>query len=225
MDPMYGGGNQQQMMSMSISSACLVACVAIAGGVFFMSRGNNNNNSGKSGSVSSGAAGGEIALSSTMTGTSAPVSGPLKEGLYNVVSGGVSMIVNPDNCTDTQVGFDDPQENDKHAWNLRPVNGRPGFYYIQSEHRLFKKGCDLSYLTAPSDCSGTAVLDRPVWADRQYWQLVPSGNGGYQLRNASCAAKRAPSYLTSSGVNKGFGVFQLHDRSGTTYSFNPTGPS
>lgn len=223
MDPYGGGGGQQQqMMSMSISSVCLVACVAIAaGGFYFMNSSSSKANDEKK------ARDAQLAAQLAANSTAAPNSGggtsggSIQAGMYNVGSGGVSLIVNPDNCTDKQVGFDDPQENDKHAWNFKPVPGRPGYYYVQSEHRLFKKGCDLAYLTADSDCASTPSLDKPVWADRQYWQLLPSGNGQYQLRNAACAAKRAPSYLTSSGVNKGWGAFQMTDRGGTSYNLTP----
>lgn len=215
MDP-YGGGNQS-MMSMSASSVSLLACAAIAAGAFYMM------NSGPTKPPQLPVQPAVVAASES---TSAPAAGAVNPGMYNVVSGGVSMIIDPENCTNTQVGFDDATGSDKQAWNLSPVPGRPGYYYIQSEHRLFKKGCNLSYLTAPAECNGVgATLDTPQWADRQYWQLVPTGNGAYQIRNAACAAKRAPSYLMSSGVNRGMNTFTLSDRSGTAYNFNPVSPS
>ena len=225
MDPYGGGGGQQQMMSMSISSVCLVACVALAaGGLFFMNSSSKADEEKKREAAAREAAAREAAANSTgapNSGGGGSGGGSIQAGMYNVGSGGVSMIVNPDNCTDTKVGFSDPQENDKHAWNFKPVPGRPGYYYVQSEHRLFKKGCDVAYLTADSDCASSPSLDKPVWADRQYWQLLPTGNGQYQLRNAACASKRAASYLTSSGVNKGWGVFQMTDRGGTSYTLTP----
>ena len=216
MDP-YGGG--QQMMSMSMSSISLLACAAIAGAYFLMPKGPSKEQveSEKQAAVASMMA---ASASSTQVPSSSP-SGAVQAGMYTISNGGVGLIVNPKTCTDNRVGFEDPAPGDTHAWNLKPVPNRPGYYYLQSESRLFRQGCNLAYLTAPTNCDGTPVLDTDRWADRQYWELVPSGNGSYQLRNAACAAKRAPSYLASSGTEKGWGKFKMFDRSGTSYVFTP----
>lgn len=218
------------MMSMSASSVSLIACAALAIGGFYMM-----NSSNKGAADAAKAAQEKVAADARAAQASKSEGGPgqgpgqastggvgaINPGMYTISSGGMSMIINPDNCTDTSVGINDATGDDRQAWNLSPVPGRPGYYYIQSEHRLFKKSCNLAYLTAPSDCSGVgATLDTPQWADRQYWQLVPTGNGSYQVQNAACAAKRAPSYLMSSGVTKGMNVLSLSSRSGTPYTFN-----
>ena len=212
-----GGGGQQQMMSMSMSSVSLVACVALGAGAWFMWSGN------KSPPPTSAPSFAEVVSTPTPgsgTGGSGTY-GTVADGQYNVKYGGLQMYVDADNCTNNGVGFTDTTENDGQVWNFRAVPNRPGYYYVSSEHRLFKKGCDLKYLTAPATCGGTPVLDKPVWADRQYWKLEPSGTDGqYQLKNASCYDKRAESFLTSSGVKAGFNQSIMTSRGGSPYSLN-----
>ena len=223
----YGGGSSQ-MMSMSMSSVSLVACAAIAaGGFWYMT--NKNKESGDdmsmtaAASAAASAAAAAAGPTSTGTaGTSGEPAGTVNDGLYNIKYGGVNMIVNPYNCTTTDVGFGEAVENDRAAWNLRQVPGRPGMYYVSSEHRLFKKGCDLKYLTAPVSCDGSPVLDTAKWADRQYWKLVPGGGDGkFQLRSVSCMEKRANSYLTSRGSSGGWNTSVMSPRDGSPYSLVP----
>jgi hypothetical protein len=142
------------------------------------------------------------------------------EGLYNVKYGNTQMIVNPDTCKSTLVGFGEPSETDKGAWSFRAVPNRPGYYYVSSEHRTFKKGCELKYLTAPSDCKGSPVLDKPVYADRQYWQLIPQGDK-YMLKNSACTDKRDNSYVMSSGARGGWNNAGMSSRDGSPYSLIP----
>ena len=213
MDP-YGGGSQQ-MMSMSMSSAC--ACVVMAAGGFLLW----NQSQPKPTQAPT-----PVYVPPKKEDdeeTSRPSTGAVAEGLYNVKFGGVEMIVNPDTCESNLVGFGMPTESDKGAWQFKAVPNRPGYYYVSSEHRTFKKGCDLKYLTAPSDCKGSPILDKDVWADRQYWQLVPGVNGKYMLKNASCADRRASSYVTSDGVNTGWNNAQMSSREGSPYNLVPWG--
>lgn len=211
MDP-YGGG-QQQMMSMSMSSAC--ACVALGGVAFFM-----YSQSQKPKPTTAP----PTAAPEPIEKTTAPSGGvgSVTEGLYNVRFGDVEMIVNPGTCKSTAVGFGDPTESDKGAWFFKAVPNRPGFYYVSSEHRTFKKGCDLKYLTAPADCKGSPVLDNSGYADRQYWQVVPQGDK-FMLKNASCTNKRGNEYLLSSGVKSGWNDAQMAARFGSPYSLTPFG--
>ena len=207
MDP-YGGG-QQQMMSMSMSSVC--ACVVLGAGAFFL----------MSQSKPAPTPAPTLAPPPKDDTTDKPsTSGVITDGLYNVKYGDVEMIVNPDTCKSTLVGFGDPMESDKGAWFFKAVPNRPGYYYVSSEHRTFKKGCDLKYLTAPSDCKGSPVLDNPGYADRQYWQLVPQGDK-YMLKNASCTNKRGSEYVLSSGKKSGWNDAQMASRFGSPYSLTP----
>lgn len=204
--PMNGG--QSQMMSMSMSSLCLVSVVAAAGVGFWMMSNNKPKNTLPPEPPAAGP-----------TGTSAPEG--LGAGMYNIKYGGVGMAVRPQTCASTEVGFDTTVENDQQVWNLKPVPGRSGVYYVASEHKQFDSGCPIKYLTSPETCSGTPVLDAPNFADRQYWNLVPSGDGKYMLRNMSCADKRKPSYLSSSGTAGDFAKAQMTSREGSAYSINP----
>ncbi len=202
-------GGQSQMMSMSMSSLCAVSVVAAAGVLFYM-----QSNKGKT------APSPAVPLAdSTPAGTAAPEG--LAAGMYNIKYGSVGMAVDPTGCSSTQVGFNSTVENDKQVWNLRPVPGRAGVYYVASEHKQFENGCPTKYLTAPESCDGTPNLDNPQYADRQYWSLVPSGDGKYMLRNMACADKRAASYLSSSGTTGGFAKASMTSREGSAYSINP----
>lgn len=214
MDP-YGGGGSQQMMSMSMSSAC--ACVVLAAGGLLLWNQSNKKTDTTSAPIYKPSKKEDDETTAPSTG------GAVADGLYNVKYGGVEMIVNPDTCESTLVGFGEPNESDKGAWSFRAVPNRPGYYYVSSEHRTFKKGCDLKYLTAPSDCKGSPLLDRPVYADRQYWQLAPNGQGKYMLKNASCTDKRDSSYVMSSGVKTGWNDASMASREGSPYSLIPWG--
>lgn len=205
--PMNGG--QSQMMSMSMSSVCLVSVVAAVGILFFMNA-NKDKNKPPSPAI-------DIAPS-TPAGTAAPEG---LNGMYNIKYGGVGLSVDPTGCSSTDVGFNNTVENDKQVWNLRAVPGRTGVYYVASEHKQFENGCPTKYLTAPESCSGTPNLNDPKYADRQYWNLVPSGDGKYMLRNMSCADKRQASYLSSSGTAGGFAKAQMTSREGSAYSVTP----
>jgi hypothetical protein len=200
-------GGQSQMMSMSMSSLCLVSVVA-AGGVLLWMNGNKPKTTQPPEPMTSGP-----------VGTSAPDG--LASGMYNIKYGGVGMSVLPQTCGSTDVGFNNTEENDQQVWNLKPVQGRAGVYYVASEHKQFDSGCPTKYLTAPESCSGTPILNDPKYADRQYWNLVPSGDGKYMLRNMSCADKRQASYLSSSGTTGGFAKAQMTSREGSAYSINP----
>lgn len=207
MMPMNGG--QSQMMSMSMSSMCAVSVVAAAGVLLFM-----NSSKPKPSPPA------PVFVENTApAGTTAPEG--LGAGTYNIKYGGVGMAVLPQTCGSTEVGFNNTTENDQQVWNLRPVPGRSGVYYVASEHKQFDSGCPTKYLTAPETCSGTPILNDPKYADRQYWNLVPSGDGKYMLRNMSCADKRQAAFLSSSGTAAGFAKAQMTSREGSAYSITP----
>lgn len=203
-------GGQSQMMSMSMSSLCLVSVVALGGAALLMM--NNNKEKPKE----------TDAPVMTPVGTTGPeTGGALGAGWYNIKYGGVGMSVNPKSCGSTQVGFNNTTENDQQVWSLQPVPGRTGLYYVSSEHKQFDSGCNVKYLTAPTNCDGTPELNKPEFADLQYWSLVPRGDGKFMLRNQSCADKRQSSYLSSSGVAGDMAKSTMTSREGSPYSINP----
>lgn len=220
----YGGGGQSQMMSMSMSSVSLVACLAIAGGAWYvMSNSNKNKNDGERPSAyySGGDMGSSAPMNSQIPITNAPgTGGTVTDGNYNIKYGGINMMTEYKNCNSSRVGFGDSVENDQQVWNFKAVSNRPGYYRISSEHNAFDGGCDLKYLTAPVNCEGSPLLDKPNWADRQYWKLEASGDGKFMLRNAACADKRQKSYLTSSGVRTGWNTSNMTSTGGSPYSLN-----
>ena len=146
------------------------------------------------------------------------------DGRWNITYGGLTLGVDTKDCTTSNVWFDDTTGENKQQWNLRAVPGREDVYQIHSEERLFDKGCEHAYLTAPASCTGPATLDKPQFADRQWWQLVPNTvTGGYEVRNVSCANKRWPSYMISSGAQGGVGnTARLASRAGAPYVLRRT---
>jgi hypothetical protein len=144
-------------------------------------------------------------------------------GRYQITYGGMSLVVDPKDCQTKNVWFSDTTGGTKHEWNLKLVPGFEDVYYISSEERAFDKGCDTAYLEAPSSCTGPASLNRPATTDLQYWRLVPSTGGGYELQNVSCANKRWPSFMISSGNQGGpTNTARLASRTGSPYLFRKT---
>lgn len=215
-------GNQtQMMMMMALSCAACMCLVSVAGGALYFFR-NPPKDSG-------GDLGGDIDLSGNQT--TAPTSssssssggGSSLTGTYMIKNGGLSLVVDPKNAKNKTVWFEDSQESNQHEWNITPVRNKPDYVYIQSDHRLFKKGSNNSYLTGPQNCStGGPTVERPIYADRQYWKLVQTGDK-YQLVNAACENRRSPSYMISSGARSGNGrgkgrSARFSARSGSPYS-------
>ena len=217
-----GGGQSQQMMSLSASSSSIALCAVAAFGALYMMRGSGTN-AGMSfwGGGANTSRQDEDGPNTTAT-SSQEVSGTVSDGSYNVKYGGLQMVVDPRSCKDSKVGFGQAIEGDRAAWNLRQVPGRPGLYYVSSEYRTFRQGCANKYLTAPLQCKGSPTLDTPRWADRQYWRFVPTGDGKYQLRSASCMEQRSPSYVASAGSGQGgWNVAGMQAREGSPYSLSP----
>ena len=199
-----GGGQQQQMMmGVSVSSVCMVCLMMLVFGFMYMQgTGANGPASCPTGQTRNALTGYcETPAGDGDTSTSTSTSGSVSSGRYKIKYGGVSMVGDSKSCASKKVWFEDTQDNDQHLWNLEPVAGKD-YYYIANENKLFKKGCSSRYLTVPKDCQGAVSLDRPQYADRQYWRVV-GGTEGAQLQSVSCANKRWASYLTSNGVKSG----------------------
>lgn len=141
-------------------------------------------------------------------------------GVRQIKYGGVNLVVpGSSNCGGNQKPyFKTPTGTDQALWNFDPVANQEDVYYIRSENKQFKKGCNL-YLTSPSGCKSNAqaTLEKPVYADRQYWKAVPSGDG-YQLMSIACQNSRGFPYLSSKGTGGGkSNTPRMANRIGTTY--------
>ena len=188
-----GAGNQQMMMMVGVLSVCCVCVVAIGAGVWFMQ--------GKPASTPAPV----INPSNVNDGTPAPTGGDMA-GVKTIKYGGTALVVppkakcNPANAQKYKVYLNDASESDQHQWKFIDVPGREDTYYIRSEQKNFRNGCNL-YLTSPQSCSdGNDVgLDKAGYAERQYWKLKPTGDG-YQLVSVHCENSRGNKYLISKGV-------------------------
>lgn len=141
------------------------------------------------------------------------------DGRYQLTYGGESMTSDPRNCQTTAVWFDDVKDGSQSQWNLKTVPGYEDVYYVRNEDRFFNQGCAKAYLQAPSSCAGPAYLSEPSNTDLQYWQLLPSIDGGYELRNVSCNSKKWPAYVISSATQKGpTNTARLVPREGAPYT-------
>jgi hypothetical protein len=143
------------------------------------------------------------------------------DGVREIKYGGVNLVVPPSSsCKGNQKPyFKTPTNTDQPLWNFDPVPNRDDTYYIRSEHKQFKKGCNM-YLTAPSGCKNNAeaTLEKPVYADRQYWKAIPSGDG-YQLMSVACQNSRGFPYLSSKGASGSrSNTLRMANRIGTTYT-------
>ena len=226
-----GGGSSQQMMS--LSSSMIMIC-AVAASAYLLLGGNKSSPNGQlpTGQMQtptqqqqqqqqlappSGAQNPPgVQLANTVPSSPGAVARGL-DGRYLVTYGGMSLTVDPKDCKTNNVWFSD-QSGIKMEWNLKTVPGYEDVYTLRSEERGFTKGCDAAYLEAPSSCSGPAYITRPASTEAQYWQLVPSTGGGYELRNVACSNKRWPAYMISSG-NQGdlTNTARLADRAGSPY--------
>ena len=216
MGGMGGGGQQQQMMSMSMSSVCLLGMVAVAGGLYYTTMQKPTPP--------------PATMASTMDTSipGPPSGGPLADGSYNIQYGNMRLAASNKTCSRQNVGFQEGIEGDKHAWNLRAVPGRPGYYYVSSESRAFNNTCQSRFLTAANDCNGSPMLDAPGKADSQYWKLVPqypgdTTSGRYMLQSASCQNKRQNDYVISSGSKEGWNAAKMTKTSGSPYLITPWG--
>lgn len=208
------GGNQKMMMMVGLACVCCVCVLALGGGAYFLMKDDEKKPDPGPSPLLSGPTDDEPSGPTTGGGESG------LEGLRRIKYGSVSMVA-PSNssCNQTpKVYFKNSQENDQHLWNFDPTN-KDGVYRIRSEQKSFKKGCNM-YLTAPNGCKSNSevTLDRPIWADRQYWKVVPSGDG-YQLMNVACENARAFPYMISKGASSGkSNTARMGNRIGTTYS-------
>jgi type II secretory pathway pseudopilin PulG len=229
MMPGAGGGGSSQMMSMSMS--LVLVCAAAAGAYVLMSRPKTTPQQQQlqqqqqqlqqQQQQAAAAAAPQQAMIAQNVVASAPGSvGRAMAGRYQITYGGLSLVVDPKDCQTKNAWFSDATGGTKHEWNLKLVPGFEDVYYISSQERAFDKGCDAAYLEAPSSCTGPASLNRPATTDLQYWRLVPSTDGGFELQNVSCANKRWPSFMISSGNQGGAtNTARLASRTGSPYLF------
>ena len=224
---MYGGGqnDSSMMMSMGMSCVCAVSVLALSGAAFYMMNDGEKKEAAlleqqQLAAAAAAATEEDVAPTSSMGFSS---SGATDIGGRRVIkTGGNSLVVDPKKCSNKQVYFANTKENDSHRWNFIPVPNKEGYYYVQSESRLFKRACP-GYLTATSSCDGGVQIDRPVFADRQYWQAVQTGSG-HQLQNVACLNKRKASYLTASGGKSGkTNQGRLYNRAGTIFTLESSG--
>lgn len=189
-------GSQSQMMMVGVSLVASCCLMSVCAGAYYMY-------ADAAQKAEDARLAAELAAAEVPEETTAP-GGDLTGGLRKIKYGSASLVVDPKKCSNKSVWFEDSQENDQHLWSFLPVPNKPDTYYIQSEQKLFKKGCPTQYLTGPSDtaCKGSATIDKPVYADRQYWKVVQSGDK-YQLVNVACQNRRAGSYMISSGARTG----------------------
>jgi hypothetical protein len=192
-------GQTQQMMMMGLSSvACFCLLCVMAGAAWWLLQ------SGTLNPQTTEAP--EYNVDSSKEDDDDSSSTDFSSGLKKIKYGSASLVVDPKNTKNKNVWFEDSQENDQHLWSFVPVSNKPDTYYIQSEQRLFKKGSGNMWLTGPADraCTGSPTVDKPVYADRQYWKVVPSGDR-YQLVNVACENRRSPAIMMSSGARTGNG--------------------
>jgi hypothetical protein len=125
------------------------------------------------------------------------------DGRYNIKYGALSLTVDPSSCDKTYVWFDESASNDAMRFNLRSVPGYQGVYTIESEDRVFSKGCGRAFLTITPMC-GQLTLEEPGLKDRQYFKFVQDAvKGGYAIMSMHCYNKRQPAFMISSGQNAG----------------------
>lgn len=211
-----GAGNQQMMMMMAVMCVCCVSVIAIAGGAWYLQ--------GKKTPQPSPAV-----VYPTAAGDDdddEPTGGDMA-GVKTIKYGGTALVVppkskcNPSSAQAHKVYLNNASESDQHQWKFIDVPGRPGTYYIRSEQRNFRNGCNL-YLTSPQSCnSGNDVgIDKSGYAERQYWKLKPTGDG-YQLVSVHCENSRGNKYLISKGVLGGKkatdNTMRMSDREGAIY--------
>ena len=226
---MYGGGSNDSsmMMSMGMSCVCAVSVLALGGAAFYAM---NNSEKDKEAELLAEQQRLAAAAAAADEEDDAPASsmgfssmGATDIGGRRVIkTGGNSLVVDPKKCSNKQVYFANTKENDSHRWNFIPVPNKEGYFYVQSESRLFKRACP-GYLTATSSCDGGVQIDKPIYADRQYWQAVQTGSG-HQLQNVACLNKRKASYLTASGSKSGkTNHGRLYNRAGTIFTLESSG--
>jgi hypothetical protein len=125
------------------------------------------------------------------------------DGRYNIKYGALSLTVDPSSCDKTYVWFDESASSDAMRFNLRSVPGYQGVYTIESEDRIFSKGCGRAFLTVTPMC-GQLTLEEPGLKDRQYFKLVQDAvKGGFAIMSMHCYNKRQPAFLISSGQSAG----------------------
>ena len=212
--PGVGGGSQLTLLAVSLSALSVSAGVAF----YFMrqkgstpSRNNVNEaiiqatngpltSTQPSGVPLSSADGRTITLPSPPP---EPVGAEGLDGRYNIKYGALSLTVDPSSCDKTYVWFDESASNDAMRFNLRSVPGYQGVYTIESEDRVFAKGCGRAFLTVTPMC-GQLTLEEPGLKDRQYFKFVKDAvKGGFAIMSMHCYNKRQPAFMISSGQAAG----------------------
>jgi hypothetical protein len=210
--------SSKTMMMVGLALVCCVSLMSVAGGAMWYL---NDDTKKKEEEEKEKAAAAERERAALLDGTPSTSTGGDLDGLRRIKYGSVSMVAPSDGkCSGKKKPyFQNTKTNDQHLWNFDPVAGKDDTYYIRSEQRMFKKGCPM-YLTAPSSCASNsqATLEKPTYADRQYWKAVPSGDG-YQLMSVSCQNARGFPYLVSRGATSGkSNTARMANRTGTTYT-------
>ena len=125
------------------------------------------------------------------------------DGRYNIKLGSLSLTVDPETCDKKYPWFDESTSSDVMRWNVRTVPGYQDVYTIESEDRIFAKGCEAAFLTVSPGC-GNVTLEPPGLQDRQYWKFIPDVvKGGYAIQSIHCYNKRRPAYIITSGTQAG----------------------
>ena len=216
-NPGVGGGSQLTLLAVSMSALSVSAGIAF---YFMQGKSPKNNNTGTSTNNStpvqtntntntqqmqtgvplSSADGRNVVLPSPPP---EPTGAEGLDGRYNIKYGALSLTVDPSSCDKTYVWFDESASNDAMRFNLRSVPGYQGVYTIESEDRVFSKGCGRAFLTVSPMC-GQLTLEEPGLKDRQYFKLVQdSVKGGFAVMSLHCYNKRKPAFMISSGQAAG----------------------
>jgi hypothetical protein len=206
---MGGGTNQLAIVGISLS---LLSASAIAG-YFLMTKGTSSKSQNSSPVIVNqpqtdeesptrftSADGREINLVKPLP---APPGQSGLDGRYSIKYGSLSLAVDASSCDKNWAWFDESASNDNMVWNIRSVPGYEGVYTIESQDRIFQKGCENAFLTVSSNC-GQVSLESPGLKDRQYWRLIADQvKGGYFIQSVHCYNRRQNSFMISSGVTAG----------------------
>lgn len=216
--PGVGGGGSGQVVMLAASVSALSVSAGLAF-YFLNNRGGNSSNSNQNSNMNTmgvnqmmpspvpvlqqqmaSADGRQVTLPSPPP---SPMGEPGLDGRYMIKFGALSLTVDPSTCDKTYVWFDESASGDAMRFNLRSVPGYEGTYTIESEDRIFSKGCGRAFLTVSPMC-GQITLEDPGLKDRQYWRMVKDPvKGGFAIMSVHCYNKRKPAYMISSGQNAG----------------------
>jgi len=212
-----GGGSGSQLAMLAISMSALSVSAGVA--FYFMQGKNSSSKNSTTNSITpvqnttpqqTGIVQTGVPLASA-DGRSVVLPSPPPEpngaegldGRYNIKYGALSLTVDPSSCDKTYVWFDESASGDAMRFNLRSVPGYQGVYTIESEDRVFSKGCGRAFLTVTPMC-GQLTLEEPGLKDRQYFKFVQDAvKGGFAIMSMHCYNKRKPAFMISSGQSAG----------------------